>query len=608
MAYYEENLYPGADDYLFPKYKKAGYEFDIGDLGMSLDPRTANQLGEINTKINPGIKKIELSGITPAVFDSIPEEHLEDINRLSKLTGVKTSLHGPVVEASGVGERGFDETNRVGAEKQLQSAVLRSHKMDPDGEMIVTTHTSAGLPELDPKVKIKDDTGKMKEVPTGLYVVDEDTGKIQLIQPEKRFFPEEGEGKFNPKDLQDFDPNKELNKINKDQWAQLLSGVNRYASFGEEMLERVRKQVKNEELFTKIAKGVDIDQLEETEKQEKDLLKSLQREINGGQIYLRDAYRNLQVLFDKAWSNASPDDKKKLKTYADKIAPKIQKGIEDDPEKIPELAEVIEGGLKVLGRVETPRIFKPLRNFVIEKSSQTFANVAESSFNEYGKKAPILSIENPPAGGALSTGEDLKKVIEESRNRLIENLVKHKGMSKSEAKEVAGRLIGATWDVGHINMIRKKGYSEKDVIEETKKVAPFVKHVHLSDNFGLEHTELPMGMGNVPLDRMMKKLKKTGFDGQKIIEAGNWWQYFAEKGGGNPFRPSIEAFDSPLYSMKAGPGWSQLGGYGNYYVGHGPVNPPMHHQMYGASFSTLPTELGGELPGDRSRMSGTPNQ
>jgi len=155
---------------------------------------------------------------------------------------------------------------------------------------------------------------------------------------------------------------------------------------------------------------------------------------------------------------------------------------------------------------------------------------------------------------------------------------------------------------------KKKGYTEKDVIAETKKVAPFVKHVHLSDNFGLEHTELPMGMGNVPLDKVMKKLKKAGFDGQKIIEAGNWWQYFAEKGGGNPFRPSIEAFDSPLYSMKAGPGWSQLGGYGNYYIGHGPINPPMHHQMYGASFSTLPTELGGELPGDRSRMSGTPNQ
>ena len=61
-------------------------------------------------------------------------------------------------------------------------------------------------------------------------------------------------------------------------------------------------------------------------------------------------------------------------------------------------------------------------------------------------------------------------------------------MSTGKAKNVAKQMIGATWDVGHINMMRKKGYSEKDVIKETKEIAPFVKHVHLSDNFGLDHT------------------------------------------------------------------------------------------------------------------------
>ena len=57
-------------------------------------------------------------------------------------------------------------------------------------------------------------------------------------------------------------------------------------------------------------------------------------------------------------------------------------------------------------------------------------------------------------------------------------------------------------------MLRKEGYSEKDIVKQTEIIAPFVKHVHLSDNFGFEHTELPMGMGNVPLKEIMEKLQK----------------------------------------------------------------------------------------------------
>ena len=169
-------------------------------------------------------------------------------------------------------------------------------------------------------------------------------------------------------------------------------------------------------------------------------------------------------------------------------------------------------------------------------------------------------------------------------------------------------MIGATWDVGHINMMRKKGYSEKDVIKETKEIAPFVKHVHLSDNFGLDHTELPMGMGNVPLKPMVDEIKKQGFKGKEIIEAGNWWQFFSTQGGGNPFLPSLEGLNSPIYAMSEGPGWANTSYMGAYFSGHGPVNTPIHHQTYGAGFQNMPVELGGEIAGDRGRFAGSPNQ
>ena len=181
-------------------------------------------------------------------------------------------------------------------------------------------------------------------------------------------------------------------------------------------------------------------------------------------------------------------------------------------------------------------------------------------------------------------------------------------MSSGKAENVAKQMIGATWDVGHINMMRKKGYSKKDVIKETKEIAPFVKHVHLSDNFGLDHTELPMGMGNVPLKPMIDEIKKQGFKGKEIIEAGNWWQFFSTQGGGNPFLPSLEGLDSPIYAMSEGPGWANTSYMGGYFSGQGPISPPIHHQTYGAGFQNMPVELGGEIPGDRGRFAGAPNQ
>ncbi|MBR9703937.1 sugar phosphate isomerase/epimerase, partial [Candidatus Pacearchaeota archaeon] len=285
----------------------------------------------------------------------------------------------------------------------------------------------------------------------------------------------------------------------------------------------------------------------------------------------------------------------------------IVPGFETDPEKINVLGEMVEEGLGILRKVESPKTYVPLQNFVLDKTAETFGNVATTSWEKFKDKAPIINIENPPAGGGLSRGQDLKDVVVKSRKVLQTNLIK-KGMSESEAKKISEKMIGATWDVGHINMLRKKGYSEADVVKETEIVAPYVKHVHLSDNFGLDHTELPMGMGNVPIKEIMEKLGEQGFEGKKIIEAGNWWQHFAEHGGGNPFKPSIEGMDSPIYGMKNGYSWSQSDIYAGYYSGLGPINPAVHHNVYGSGFSNLPVELGGEMPGQQSRFSGAPNQ
>jgi len=602
-----EALYQGSE-FLVPRYNPAGYQEQASKFGMSLDPRTANQLKEVNTKINPGLKHVELTGINAQVFESIPDEHLDEIRRIGQLTGVTTSVHAPIVEASGIGEKGWEEINRLGAERQLESAMLRSNRLDKNGNISVVVHSTAQLPEMSPKLKVMNPaTGKMEEKPTSIWIIDQDTGKFGQIEPQKRYFPEEGEGKFDATmEPKAFDPVRELAKRNRDIWTQQLSEVNRFASYGEEIIDNAKRKYEiPDEIFSYLAKGEDIDKI--ADDQDKQMFKSVQRDIIHGQIYLRDSYRHFRDLFDKAWSSGTDKDRDKLKKFANTYAKNITPGIETDPNKLPKLGEMMEEGLRVLRDIEAPKTFVPMEEFAIKKTAETFGNVATTAWEKFHDKAPILNIENPPAGGGLSRAEDLKAVVESTRKKFVQNLVS-KGIDESTAKDAAEKMIGATWDVGHINMLRKKGYSEQDIVKQTEVIAPYVKHVHLSDNFGLDHTELPMGMGNVPMKEIMEKLKKEGFKGKEIIEAGNWWQHFAEQGGGNPFRPTLQNYDSPVYAMQQGYTWSQLGSYAGYFMGHGPVNPAVHHSIYGSGFAALPVELGGEIPGTQNRFSGTPMQ
>jgi hypothetical protein len=158
-------------------------------------------------------------------------------------------------------------------------------------------------------------------------------------------------------------------------------------------------------------------------------------------------------------------------------------------------------------------------------------------------------------------------------------------------------------------MLRRYGYDSEDILKETKKVAKLVKHVHLSDNFGFEHTELPMGMGNVPIKEIMQNLGKEGFKGKKVVEALSWWQHFSPGGKTNhALVPTMRAFGSPVYGMEMGPYWNQVSGTMGGYLGF-PMSylPEKHFSMYGTGFSSLPEELGGQIPGTQSRFSGTPN-
>ena len=86
----------------------------------------------------------------------------------------------------------------------------------------------------------------------------------------------------------------------------------------------------------------------------------------------------MKSLFDKAYGNKDLplEDRKKLDTFAQKMAPIVRGGMEENPEKLKQFKDVVEEGINVLEGIHTPQSFKPLREFVIDQSSKTFSNMA----------------------------------------------------------------------------------------------------------------------------------------------------------------------------------------------------------------------------------------
>ncbi len=575
------DIYQGGYSTFKPRYGDVftGYRLSASSLGMATDPRTANVLQDASVKLNAGTKQIELSAVSPEVFESIPNQQLKEINRLAKLTGAEISVHGPIIEPSGMTREGFSNANREAAERQMFDAVKRSSGINPGGKVPVTFHSSVMLPGEIPS--------KGKEIEEAL-IINTDSGSIAKMPLKIGSFPGEPKRK---------NVSQELNRINEEQWNNQLRQLEYYAGMGGGAITKSAATAMMAEAEKAMGK-----QLTPKEKE-------MRFEYNRGTTFLNSSYGDLKQLFDSTYSKASSGDKETIDEFYNSIQSKAEK-IKSNP-KHPESAlimkEIIEEGIETLKKLPPPQFYEDLNDFSKKKTTETFANVAFKAYTDKKvgnmdvNKTPIISIENPPAGGAFSTGKELKEIVEESRKKFVEKAVKE-GISESQARDAAEKLIGVTWDVGHINMMKKYGYENKDILEESKKIAKLVKHVHLSDNFGFEHTELPMGMGNVPIKDILDKLGKEGFDAKKIIEAGNWWQHFRTP----PFKESLEAFGSSIYSMQMAPYWNQaLGAQQDYYPGYGQVLPQSNYETFGAGFSRLPMELGGQRQGaDGSRMSG----
>ena len=592
-GYKIKNIYGGGYSTLKPDYGNlfTGYRSSVGSLGITTNPQNAAVLKEFSSKINLGVEHVEVEAISPEVFDSMPKQQLKELNSMSKLTGVGVSFHGPIVEPSGLTQSGLTEASKEAAGRQISEAVERINTAVPG--TTINFHTSNFLPQFG-----LSKTEEGEKIHSAL-VMNVEQGKPELIPIQDKPFPGEVDGKISPQEK----VQKEINRLNQRQWESTLSNVGYYGVMG---IERV-------ENFKGLARTAEIEK--EAGRKLLDEQKSALVHYNEGKLLLNDTYRQIKEIYHLVNKYGADDDRKKLAIFAKEIEEPAKKIIEapSSPESVELKKTIVEKGLELFQSVkEPPKLLVDANDYMMKQTSSNFGNAAFNAFKKFGeKKAPTIVIENPPATHQFSRAEDVKKIVEGARNEFVAK-AKKEGMGESQARKYAEKFIGATWDVGHINMLRQFGFSEKDIVKETEKIAPLVKHVHLSDNFGFHHTELPMGMGNVPLKEMMKKIGEKGFEVKKIVEAGDWWTKHVPQGAGMPFVPSLEGLGSPIYSSDAGfeaPYWNQAIGFQQgYNAGMGEMFPQNYFERTGAvGFSQLPKELGGSKGAPAgSRMSGKP--
>ena len=141
-----------------------------------------------------------------------------------------------------------------------------------------------------------------------------------------------------------------------------------------------------------------------------------------------------------------------------------------------------------------------------------------------------------PDTGYGSHPEELKKIIQGSRGKMVERLTKKeidgvpnpdydRNVTPQQAVKIAEDHIRATFDIGHANIWRKyfkgdeqgfKDWMGKQIDDLNKN--NIIGHVHISDNFGFEDEHVTPGEGNAPIGEFTKKMREGGFQGKMIIE------------------------------------------------------------------------------------------
>ena len=588
-------------NYLEPGISKSygelftGYKIDFSRLGAPTSVQTHQQLMEVENRLKEGVRVVEMGLLQPRDFEQIPKQHFREINALAKLAGAEVTMHAPILDPAGFLENSWGgETVREEAERYMKTVIDKAHELNPKGNVPVTFHASTIFAE---KVGYKGG----EKVYEQLGIVNQNTGEITAVKTDELIQP----GMKKPKI---WSADEKVNSLNLTEWHNHLVQLQSTLKQGDEILSKDPNAMVLIEAMNKGELTLeDFERKIKTEPAASYAWENMQK----ANLYYDQAQLMLNRIYENAYMYPGKEDGSTQEVLA-KISEEWSKAQEEWKKKAGRTGflnpidkkSLIEKSFSMLRALEhageIPKTYVPIEEFALKKAATTIANVAWDAYNKYHNTAPIITVENIDPTMAFSKADSLSKLIKTSRQKFVEQAVR-KGMSEREAAAEAEKLIGATWDTAHINLLRREGFEEKEVIEETKKIAPYVKKIHLTDNFGMQHSDLPPGMGKAPLSKMMAELPK---EAKAIVEAGS----FAASFKTSPTPYSVEALGAPIYSpLQEGPLWGQATGtYGMSPGGYGTIFPEQNFSMYGAGFTQLPSVLGGVSGRQQSRFSGAP--
>ena len=644
MVNYEGFYSGGASSFDSDYGNLTGYKMSAAQLGFPGSAQTANQLQDTINAVKHGAKAFEVTMLQPDVAETIPKQHFKEMKALMKLTGVKPSVHGPLLDPAGFGEKGWTSDARADNERRMFDAIEKAQVLDPSGNLPIVFHASNGAPGAEWRPG-DEKAGEDKFVMEKGIAINQETGQMAEVKREFKFRPEapgllekggnvvgrnkDGSPKYDfikGEKGSLFTAEGNINSMNNGEWENKLTEVAQMSKHASEIMGAAPMNLGEYENAIIVEGTNEIYGVGEDGKS----LKPLQKfdaetgqvgdynKIRNAGLFMNNAELAFVGAFNQAYKYGTEGQKKDLKKLSEVYSEKLEDahntiplgkgktGINIwGPVKKQALLNDSLNELKRITREKTPGVFKMSEDFAMDKAAKTFGNLAARSYDEFKDKAPVLAIENMYQGMAFSRAEGMKELVEKSRENFVGHLV-DKGMSEGNAEKLAKKKLGVTWDVGHLNIMRKKGFTEDDVVEQTKVITKdksMVKHIHLTDNFGYADTHLMPGMGNVPIKKILMEMEKTGrFDEmRKIVEAPAMIQHFKVA----PHSMTMAAFASPIYGMKNGPTWNQtIGMQGAYFGGYGTLNPDIHHSYFGAGFTTMPVELGGQMPGGQSRFGG----
>ena len=608
------------------------YYFTASQLGATTSVQVANQIGELNSRLNQGLRAVEIGAMNQRILDQVPKEHFTEIKRLSELTGAKPSIHAPIqdLDLAGFTQQGWDPFEQERSIQKLGSVIERAHMMDPNGNVPITIHGGGGAVQRWKSEglfkEVRDEEGEPKIVPSPdsrseMTLVNQHTGQMQGVRYKMRKYV--GREEEVP-----WTPERQMDNMNKTSWDrekfelldykkkmdekermthQLLVQENYPALLerhktktllpgDEERLMRVENELQDDFTFKNETYQVIRSSVEDMYERFEKYPYKKGPEATDAQIYKKNIYPKFKEQFEEG--------KKKIEKVSEEYQ-QIREKVAKNPtamdqllKKREELNKLYNDQTEILRRstsdMPAPRLWQPVEEFSKEKVSTSVAEAAAKAFNTYGKNTPMVLLENVYPEFALSRAESLKETIEEARKKFVEKLKEKLG--EPEAKKQAEKLIGATWDVGHIYQLRKSGYTNEQIEEEARKIGPFVKHLHITDNFGFEDSHLPPGLGEVNIKEQLKAIEmKQGEEKFRelrgIVEAGEFVANYKEV----PHLYALSHFNSPLYVDDAGPRWDQIWeSQGHYPGGYGEFLPQKYFDLYGSpGFIQLPAALGG---------------